>query len=237
MHPFTEIMRGGRTYWKGVKWLTKHPIYLLFLLIPSVLGLLGVIGAGILFFKYYSELVGFFLFKPGQSWAWIILYYLALLLFHVGAFIAILLIGLTVSNAVAAPIYEAISQAIEKEFFPAFRGELSFWQSFRLVPEELQKMLLIGFLSLVFFLVPGLNLLAVFGTAFLVAWDFYDYPLARRGLKFKERFQLARSDVWAMVGMSLWFMIPILQIILVPMAVVGGTLLGLEKLAKQERRV
>jgi len=225
-----------KAYGRGVKWLIGHPIYLILLLIPSLIGLAGTVVAGSLFFKYHAALLSFFLFEPGQGWMWVILYYLAFFLFHVSALLAILLLGLTVSNVVAAPIYEAISQAIEDELYPGTQG-LSFWQSFRLVPEELKKMLLIGFLSLVLFLVPGLNLLALIGAAFLVAWDFYDYPLARRGLRFRERLQVARGDAWAMLGMSLWFMIPIVQIILVPMAVVGGTLLGLEKLAKSERRV
>ena len=194
-----------------------------------------MVAAGSLFFKYHAILLSFFLFEPGQGWWWVILYYLALLLFYITALIAILLIGLILSNVVASPIYEAISQAIEKDLFPGFSVELSFWQSLKLVPEEFKKILLIGILSLAFFLVPGLNILALFGTAFLVSWDFYDYPLARRGLTLRERLRLARSDVWAILGMSLWFMVPILQIVLVPMAVVGGTLLSLEKLAKQGR--
>ena len=232
MYPFTELGRGTKAYWKGVRWLQRHPIYLLFLLIPSFLGLLGVVVAGYFFLKYHAVLLSYFLFEPGQSWLWVILYYLALLFFHISAFVAILLLGLTVSNVIAAPIYETISQAIEKEYFPGSTDELSFWQSFKLVPEELKKMLLIGFLSLVFFVVPGLNLLALVAASFLVAWDFYDYPLARRGMKLGQRIQLARGDAFAILGMSVWFLIPIVQIVLVPMAVVGGTILGLEKLAK-----
>lgn len=234
MYPFTELARGFKTYWRGVKWLKQHPFYLLLLLIPSLLGLIGVFVAGTLFLQNHAALLKIFLFEPGQGWLWVILYYLALLFFHISAFVAILLIGFILSNVIAAPIYEVISQAIEKEFFPHSTDELSFWQSFKLVPEELKKMLLVGILSLAFFMVPGLNVLALFGAAFLVSWDFYDYPLARRGIKLRQRIRLARSDVWAMLGMSIWFTIPLLQIVLVPMAVVGGTLMGLEKLAKQK---
>ncbi|MBC7661920.1 MAG: EI24 domain-containing protein [Chitinophagaceae bacterium] len=237
MHPLKELARGSKAYWRGVVWLKEHPFYILLLLVPSFLGLIGVVGAGLLFLKYHSALLSFFLFEPGQSWWWVILYYAALLLFHVTALIAILLVGLIVSNVIASPLYERISQAIEDDMFPGIRVELSFWQSFRGVPEEFKKMVLIGILSLALFLVPGLNVLALLGTAFLVSWDFYDYPLARRGLSFAERLQLARSDVWAMLGMSLWFLIPFVQVILVPMAVVGGTLLSLEKLGHSAKPV
>lgn len=191
-----------------------------------------MVGAGALFVQHHAELVKYFLFDPGNAWWWTILYYLAFLLFHVTALIAILLLGMCVSNIIAAPIYEQISEAIEKDLYPGQLMSLSFWQSFRLVPEELKKMVMITGLSLAFFMVPGLNLLALFSSAFLVAWDFYDYPLARRGLRLRQRIRHAREDFFPILGLSFWFLIPIVQIVLVPLAVVGGTILGLEKLTR-----
>lgn len=234
LHPFKALAHGTKTYWVGVRWLKSHPMYLLFLLIPSVIGLLGMVAAGALFVENHAELVSYFLFEPGDTWWWTVLYYLAFLLFHVTALIAILLLGMCVSNVVAAPLYEQISEAIERELYPGRSEGLTFWQSFRLVPEELKKMVLITFLSLAFFMVPGLNLLALFSSAFLVAWDFYDYPLARRGLRFRERITLARRDFFPILGLSFWFLIPIVQIVLVPLAVVGGTMLGLQRLERKE---
>lgn len=234
MHPLKALAHGSKTYWVGVKWLKKRPIYILLLLIPSFLGLLGMVGAGALFLENHAELVKFFLFEPGQSWWWVLLYYLAFLLFHVTALFAVLLVGMLVSNVVAAPVYEQISAAIEKDLYPGQLVELSFWQSLKLIPEELKKAVLILFLSLAFFMIPGLNLLALFSSAFLVAWDFYDYPFARRGLRLNQRVRHARGDFWPILGMSVWFLIPLAQIVLVPMAVVGGTILGLEKLAREK---
>ncbi|MES2746564.1 MAG: EI24 domain-containing protein [Bdellovibrionota bacterium] len=233
MHPFKALSHGSKTYWIGVRWLKRHPIFILLLLIPSFLGLLGMVGAGTLFVKYHSDLLKFFLFEPGPEWWWTVLYFLAGLLFHVTALVAILLIGVALTNIIAAPLYEQISEAIEKDLFPGNSVGLSFWQSFRLVPEEIKKMVLITAISIVLFLIPGLNLLALFSSAFLVSWDFYDYPLARRGLRLGARIKHARQDFWVILGMSFWFLIPLVQIVLVPMAVVGGTILGLQKLAGQ----
>ena len=77
-----------------------------------------------------------------------------------------------------------------------------------------------------------MNIVAIFLTAFLLGWDFYDYPSARRGLPFKKRRQLATKDFWSIMGLGLWLTIPLVQMALYPFAVVGGTLLSLERLEK-----
>ncbi len=232
MYPWKALAHGASTYWVGVRWLKNHPKYILFLFIPSFLGLLGVVVAGAFFLEYHADLVKFFLFEPGQGWFWVFVYYLAYLLFHLTALVVVLLLGVCVTNIFAAPIYEQISEGIERELYPDQYVSLSFWQSLRLIPEEIKKALLTLILSLALFVVPGLNLLAAFGSAFLVAWDFYDYPFARRGLALTVRVRHARQDFFAILGLSVWFLIPIVQIVLVPMAVVGATILGLEKLQR-----
>lgn len=232
MYPLKALSHGARTYWVGIRWLKRNPVYILFLLIPSFLGLLGMVGAGALFVDHHAELVKFFLFEPGEAWWWTILYYLAFLLFHITALVGIVLVGMCVTNIVAAPIYEKISEAIEKDLYPGQLVELSFWQTLRTIPEEIKKAFLIALISLGVFIIPGLNFLALFTSAFLVAWDFYDYPFARRGLPLGARIRHARQDSFAILGLSFWFLIPIVQIVLVPLAVVGGTILALEKLAR-----
>ena len=77
------------------------------------------------------------------------------------------------------------------------------------------------------FFIPGVGLLASFCAAFLVAWDLYDYPNARKGLSFKERLSYMRRDWAAIAGLGMWFMIPFIQFIIVPVAVVGGTMINI----------
>ena len=92
------------------------------------------------------------------------------------------------------------------------------------------------FYSVYFILVddyPGINIISPFVTAFLLGWDFFDYPLARRGLSFKERKSLAFKSKWRILGLGLWLLIPFVQILFLPMAVSGGTMLGLEALQKK----
>ncbi len=233
MYPWKALAHGASTYLVGFRWLKNHPKYFLLLFIPSFLGLIGVVAAGAFFLEYHSQLLKFFLFEPGQGWFWVFVYYLAYLLFHLTALVVVLLLGVSITNIVAAPVYEQISEAIERDLYPGQLVSLSFWQSLRLIPEEIKKALLTLILSLALFLIPGLNLLAAFGSAFLLAWDFYDYPFARRGLALKERIRHARQDFFAILGLSLWFLIPLVQVVLVPLAVVGATMLGLEKIKRE----
>ena len=102
-----------------------------------------------------------------------------------------------------------------------------------MVPEEIKKLVFILLISLFLMILPGINMISPFVTAFLLGWDFFDYPLARRGLSFKERKSLAFKSKWRILGLGLWLLIPFVQIMLLPMAVSGGTMLGLEALQKK----
>jgi uncharacterized protein involved in cysteine biosynthesis len=82
-------------------------------------------------------------------------------------------------------------------------------------------------------LIPGVNLFAGLIAAFLIGWDFYDFPLARRGWSFKERFNFVTKEFWTVLGFGLWLAIPFVHILLVPLAAAGGTILNLEALARR----
>ncbi len=192
-------------------------------------------GSVLLFWEYQTEIMRTLLFEPGESWLWVLLYYISKGLLFVAALGLSLLFGLLTTNVVAAPLYELLSCAVEKEM----RGqvnEISFWQSLKHIPEELKKVLLIMVLSILVFMVPGLNLLGIFVTASLVGWDYYDYPMSRRGWSLGQRLKAARQDYFAILGFGLWLVIPFVHFILMPMAVAGGTLMALERIDTIERR-
>lgn len=227
-----ELLRGSRFFWRGVRWLKEHPFYLFLLFVPSLLGLIFMAGAWILFVEFKTEIVRHLLFVPGTGWAWTFLYYLAKGILYLAALVFAFLTGLLAANVVSAPLYEYVSCAIERDV----RGsvvEVSFWRSLRLIPEELKKVLLIFLCSLALFLIPGLNLLALFATAFLVGWDFYDYPMARRGWPLRTRLTFVRKDFWAVLGMGLWLIIPLAHFVMIPLAVAGGTLMNLDRINRQ----
>lgn len=235
INPIRDLVRGSRLYWLGVKWLSQHPIWFLLLFIPTLLGLGLMAAALLLFWEYQADIMRTLLFEPGEGWLWVLLYYISKGLLYLAALGLSLLFGLLTTNVLAAPLYELLSCAVEKEK----RGqvtEVSLWQSLKNIPEELKKVLLIMVLSLLFFMVPGLNLLGIFVAASLVGWDYYDYPMARRGWSLRKRLREAKQDYFAILGFGLWLVIPFVHFILMPMAVAGGTLMALERIDTIERR-
>jgi len=235
VNPIRELARGSRLYWLGVKWLRQHPIWFLFLFLPTLLGLGLMVGSLFLFWEYQADIMRALLFEPGDGWLWLFLYYICKGFLYLAALGLALLFGLLTANVIAAPLYERLSCAVEREK----RGrveEISFWQSLKGIPEELKKVLLIMVLSILIFMVPGLNLVGIFLTASLVGWDYYDYPMTRRGWSLKQRIKEARQDYFAILGFGLWLVIPFAHFILMPMAVAGGTLLALERIDTIERR-
>ena len=235
IEPLRELGRGAYTFVRGLKWLKKHPFYLLILFVPSFLGLALMLGAGALFLDYRADIVKALLFEPGSGWLWTFVYFICKGLLYLGAFVLALLLALLTVNIFSAPLYELVSIAIEKEL----RGKvdsLSFGKALLMIPEELKRVLLIVVCSMAVFLIPGLNAFALLVTAFLLGWDVYDYPMARRGWSLRVRLACVFRDFWAILGLGLWLIVPPLQFLFFPLAVVGGTLLNLERTQGVEKK-
>ncbi len=225
---FPGVVRGFWMFVKGLKWLKQHPFCLLYLFMPSLLGLACMLGMGALFLEYRTDIVKALLFEPGSSWLWLALYFLCKGLLYLGALVLSLIFGLLLTNILAAPLYELVSVAVEKDVYGT-APSVSVWQAIRLIPEELKKALLILVCSVAVFLIPGLNVLGLLVTAFLLGWDVYDYPMARRGWSLRMRLACVIKDFWAILGLGLWLVVPLLHFVFIPIAVVGGTLLNLER--------
>src|SRR5687768_5496763 len=94
-----------------------------------------------------------------------------------------------------------------------------------------------GPLTLASLWLPGIGqvLSTVFGwylTSLFLAFDYLDWPMARRGWGFRDRYRrLAQNRAVALgFGTACWVLlfVPVLNVLLVPGAVVGGTNLPLD---------
>jgi len=227
-----NFLEGTRFFVKGCYWLFIHPKYLLMLLLPMALAL-GCVFFGLKFVFSYADfwIIKIFSFYQSDGWWWSsvffvlkVIYYSLCIIF--GVFFYTLIVGI-----IASPVYDHISAVIEKEILGRSINSLSFLASLKLIKEELKKVLFIFVISVVLFLVPGLNLLSPLITAFFVGWEFYDYPLARRGWGFRKRLIYVLGNFWSITGLGCIVLIPIF---LMPLAVVGGTMLALEHMKNKK---
>lgn len=139
------------------------------------------------------------------------------------------LLGPVVADIFATPCYEIISERVERDFTSQPPRPINIWASVKLIGEEVKKAVTIIGLSVLVLPIPLLNLIL---PPFLVACDFYDYPMARRGYGFKKRLSFVLQDGWAVLGFGLWFTIPFIQFFIMPLAVAGGTILAVRRLDK-----
>lgn len=236
-HAARDFATGLEGYWRGVKWLLARPSMLLALTIPWILAI-AAFGAGMWAFWTMGSgwlttvMMGWFA-SWNDHWAWELAYVLVKGLMWFSVLLMCLVTSAVVLGLAASPVYEFISLRIERDLL----GEQHFKVSWRRIPRllmgEVIKAAVVTLVPLCLLLIPGVNLFAGLCAAFLLGWDFYDYPLARRGWSLSERWRFVRSEFWTVLGFGIWLSIPVVQIVLVPMAVAGGTILNIEALKRR----
>lgn len=231
----SDLLQGLRVFLEGVAWLRKHPGLFLLLLVPAVLGVFAFFGLAGMLWVRHQQIFDLVLFSPTELWWSAPLFWLAKFLLSIVLLILSAVMGVGLVSVLAAPIYEWVSVRVEADLLGRKGPELTLWQSLRLIKEEAKKVFFILTVSILLLLIPGVNVISTLITAFLVGWDFYDYPLARRGFPFRERWRLVRSDGWKVMGLGLWLVIPFAQVIVYPLAVVGGTMISVRRLQADGR--
>ena len=228
-------MHGLRAYPRGITWLRQHPRYLSMLFIPMLIAL-GAAGLGLAyFFEHDAELLTSLLFAKPESWYGALFYYISYVLVYAAVLVIVgLLTPLLLMNVIASPFYEIVSSAIEREFMGGKGVEMSFFENLAAMVTELKKVVLILSISFIMLFIPVLNVVSALVTAILLGWDFFDYPAARRGWPVRRRLKFMLANVWSVTGFGLWLVIPFVQIILLPFAVAGGTLLSLEAMRERD---
>jgi len=232
MNPLTEFVRGFRAFIRGLGWLKNHPRYLAMLMIPFLLGMILLSVAWTYLFSYHEQIAAWVMFAKPESWYGIAFFYVAQAMLYVSLTVLSLVVVMLTTNVISIPIYELVSVAVERDL-TGKSEEISIWESVRLIPEELKRMLFILAVSIVVLFVPVLNVVSFLVTAFLIGWDLYDLPMARRGWRFGERLRLVGRDGFAVAGFGMWLVIPVVQFFLMPFAVAGGSMLAIEHMQKR----
>jgi len=241
----TDFFYGFFYPFKSVKFFFSHPKLITLSIVPMVINLL--IYATIFFFTYRG-LIGWirnFIGVNGSdvSFLSIVLYYILIIIgFLLVLFVSYLLFSI-LGGIITAPFNENISQKVEEIVTgKPFENNLSFWQDAKLsIIAELQKL---GFYFPIIFIlflinfIPGIGsvISTVIGfifSAYYNALDFLDYPMTRRQMKFKTKLKIVSSGKWLTYGFGsmafLMMFLPIINVFMKPILVVGGTSLYFEK--------
>lgn len=170
--------------------------------------------------------------------------------------VLVVLLGLVavvvLSSVVAAPFNDALSEAVERIVTGEAASPFSLRQMAvdvgRAVRIEILKVLIyvavVGPIFIASFFIPGLGqLISLLGfalTAIYLGLDYVDWPAARRNWSVADRVALARKQLPAIAGFGtgVWavLFIPVLNLLFMPAAVAGGTMLFLSLAPSKEPR-
>lgn len=231
--PFRDIARGFKTYMRGVTWLREHPRYFGLLFIPVVVGLMLAVAGLAGFMAYDEDILNRIMFAKPDAWYGMPFYYLGYGILWVSILALVLLGSLLSINVIASPFYEIVSTAIERDLTGKGGADLTLLENLKVMFVELKKVLLILVISLVLLFVPIINVISTLIAAFLIGWDFFDFPAARHGWSLGDRINFVLKEFWSVLGLGLWLVIPFVQIFMMPLAVAGGTILSLEAMEKR----
>ena len=234
-HGFLYLAQGFKLIW--------HPDVRHFVLIPL---LLNVVVFALLLIAGMHEL------RAGLDWlnasipAW--LHWIDWLIgpvFFLGILMAGFYCSLLIANLLAAPFNGLLAEAVHRTLQtasmpPAESGIMGFFkQAGPALMNEIRKIgyyLLRVIPLLILFLIPGLNLLAPFiwfaFTAWLLALEYIEFPLAIHSVEFGEIKRIAQHNRMLVFGfgaaLELLMMIPVLNFLIMPAAVAGATLMTLK---------
>lgn len=244
-----DFIQGSRYLLSGFK-LINQPGVRRFAYIPILINTLlfaGAIWLGINQFDYWmTQLTPTWL----PEWLSNALMWILWPLFTVLIVLIVFFTFSILANIVAAPFNGLLAEAVEKRLSNQAPPEQTFWQLIadtpRMIFNELRKLAyLLKWMIPLFILswIPGLNLIApllwLFFSSWTLALDYHDYPLGNHLMGFKQQRELLRTKRSLALGFGMTTlgatMIPVLNFLIIPVAVAGATALYVGKLQKNNK--
>ncbi|WP_067868014.1 sulfate transporter CysZ [Neptuniibacter marinus] len=236
-------IRGAGYLLRGLQML-PDPQIRPFVLVPLLTNVVLFIGAIWLLFSQFSGWVDKMISAFLPDWEWLsFLHYLLWPIMALLVFVMVYYSFTIVANIIAAPFNGFLSEKVEKRL----RGNVITDEGWKavvaLIPRSIARELskLAYYLPRVLFLVvlsfiPVINIIAPFLWLLFGAWmmaiQYCDYPMDNNKVSFKNMKLMLKSDRLTSIGfgglIQLGMMIPILNLILMPAAVVGATIYWVE---------
>lgn len=230
-------LSGIHYLWRGLI-LLKNPSLRRFVIAPLAINITLFLVFGYFAFQWMSGFVEHAVARLPEWMHWMqglleIVLFLGLVLLSFFTFTM-------VANLIAAPFNGPLADAVLSHSFTGEYNTLAWHDSLKELPvtfkAEWQKIAYSISRSLPFlilFWIPGINLIAsflwlLFGI-WILALQYLDYPFANKRIYFSEQRQLATQKRWLVLGFGgavmLATMIPVLNFIIIPAAVIGASLM------------
>ncbi len=240
-------VRGANYLLRGAAMLPQ-PGLRRFVLVPLIVNVLLFIGAIWLLVNQFSVLIDYWMgFIPD----WLdFLYWLFWPLFALLVLVGVYYGFSIVANLIAAPFNGFLSEKVENRLRGEPVTDEGWGEVLAMIPRSLQRELhklayyLPRFLLiLVLTFIPGVNLLApllwfLFG-AWMMSIQYCDYPMDNNKVSFNQMRQLMKAKRVTSVGfggmVQLGMLVPVLNLFVMPAAVIGATLYWVEEYANEER--
>ncbi|PZG13726.1 hypothetical protein C1J01_29085 [Nonomuraea aridisoli] len=230
-----DFAAGVGFFVQGFGWVSRHPRWWLFGLIPAVIAF-AVYVVALVFLGTNAGDLAAFMTPFADSWSWREAFraMVGVALFLGGLAVAVLTFA-AVTLTIGEPFYERLSSAVdvlEEE------DEQPWW---RTLPRSIRDSLVTLFYVLIFTIplfflgfipVVGQTVVPVLGalvSGFFLTVELTTLALERRGRARKQRFALLRGNMASTLGFGvavfLLFLIPLVAVIAMPAAVAGAALL------------
>lgn len=243
-------------YWRGLTYPFKglrfvfftHPKLARFWLPPIAITLALLVVSFTLGWSYHDDLVNAVWAQPGGDGFWIGVLGVLHWLLRALALIVLWAIGLIgvvlMTNVIAAPFNDLLSEEVEHLATgrpgQPFSVAVLFRDTLRTVGLEVLKLAIYACVMIPMFVISyvpvvGAVIYAVVGflfTTLYFAIDYVDWPASRRNRSIHFRFGMLHEHFMPMFGFGtgvwLFLFIPLVNLLFMPAAVAGGTLLFLD---------
>ena len=250
MHDF---FTGVQYFGRGLGMLASRPKLLLIGMLPAVLTTAILLGGMIALIANVGDLAALVTpFADHWSGGWRLVTRLAAGLALAGVAVSLGLVGFTaVTLIVGGPFYEHIAEQIEDELgVTEGHVELSWWKLLRLGVRDGILLLLRSLMFTILLFAAGflpvvgqsvVPVMVVLVTAWFIALEVVAVPFYRRGIGLRDRTAMLRSRRMLAVGLglpaALLCMIPLMAIVVMPVAFAGGVLVARDALGLAQPQV
>lgn len=219
---------GFSSLFKGVDILVKHPQLRVYFLLPLILYIVLFVTGVVFAFSAVPALISALLPTLVGFW-WNALYYIIVALLVTSIVFGSALVILLLASSLAAPLFSVLAEKTMLQLGYSKLEHRGIAHFLHMLIVGLVKSVVFVLLSLVLFLfsfIPGLNVIAAFMGFLILAMDCCDYSLEVTGMGLNRRMQFLFAHWRELSGfacaLGLSLLLPLWNILFLPIAVVGG---------------